>query len=65
MTLILDDLHVIHSKRLLQDLAHFIEHAPPNLQPILVSWSEPELPLARWRAVGQLNDLRSSTSGLH
>lgn len=57
VTLILDDLHAIQSKTVLDGLTHLIEHAPSQLQLVLASRSEPNLPLTRWRARGELNEL--------
>lgn len=59
VTLVLDDLHVIESKAILDDLAFLIEHAPHTLSFVLASRAVPDLPLARWRARGQLNELQT------
>lgn len=59
VTLVLDDLHVIHSTPILDELGEFIEHAPQTLSIVLSSRTVPELPLARWRARGQLDELET------
>ncbi len=55
--LVLDDLHGIESKTVLKDLARFIEYAPQRVSFVLASRRTPQLPLARWRARGQLNEI--------
>jgi LuxR family maltose regulon positive regulatory protein len=40
-------------------LAFFIERRPPCLQIVLSARSDPQLPLARWRANGQLSEVRA------
>lgn len=57
--LILDDYHVIETAGIHSALAFVIDHLPPNLHLVLVTRSEPPLPLARLRAHGQLTELRT------
>ena len=56
--LVLDDYHLIHNREIHTFLDQLIEHLPPQLHLVLVSRSDPPLPLARWHAQGYLNDLR-------
>src|SRR5260221_6849708 len=72
--LVLDDYHVITSSQIHESLAYLVEHLPPMLHLVVLTRSEPALPLARWRARGALleigaADLRFSpeevTSFLH
>ncbi len=56
--LILDDYHLIRNREIHTLLELLIEHLPPQLHLVLISRSDPPLPLAKWRAQGYLNDLR-------
>ena len=56
--LVLDDYHRIHNREIHTLLDQLIEHLPSQLHLVLVSRSDPPLPLARWRVKGYLNDLR-------
>src|SRR6266496_1210777 len=60
LTLVLDDYHLIRTREIHSLLDQLIEHLPPQLHLVLISRSDPPLPLARWRAQGYLNDLRST-----
>ncbi|MBO0782111.1 MAG: hypothetical protein J2P37_25105, partial [Ktedonobacteraceae bacterium] len=72
--LVLDDYHVITSPQIHESLAYLVDHLPPALHLVILTRTEPTLPLARWRARGDLQewsaaDLRFSpeemTSFLH
>jgi LuxR family maltose regulon positive regulatory protein len=74
LLLVLDDYHVITSSQIHESLAYLVDHLPPTLHLIVATRAEPALPLARWRARGDLQeidaaDLRfspaESTSFLH
>lgn len=56
--LVMDDLHVIHAQPVLDALGFLLEHIPPELHLILLSRSDPPLPLARMRARNQVLDVR-------
>jgi LuxR family maltose regulon positive regulatory protein len=56
--LVLDDYHVITAPPIHETLAFFLENLPPTLHVILVTRSDPPLPLARLRARNELNELR-------
>lgn len=58
LVLVLDDVHLIHSQSVLDVLAFLLAHIPPELHLVLLSRSDPALPLARLRARDQLLDLR-------
>ena len=60
VVLVLDDYHLIHTSEIHTLLDRLIEHSPHQLHLVLVTRSDPPLPLARWRARGHLNDLRHS-----
>ena len=57
--LVLDDLHLVSAAGIFNDLAFFIEHLPETLKIIIGTRADPPgLPLARWRARGQLTEIR-------
>ena len=59
LLLVMDDLHVIHAQPVLDALGFLLEHIPPELHLILLSRSDPPLPLARLRARDQVLDVRA------
>jgi LuxR family maltose regulon positive regulatory protein len=58
--LVLDDYHSIDSRPVDQALAFLIEHQPPQMQLVIATREDPDLPLARLRARGQMTELRAS-----
>ncbi len=56
--LVLDDYHRIESKSIHDALAFLLEHLPPLGHLVLVTRSDPPLPLSRLRGRGHLNELR-------
>jgi LuxR family transcriptional regulator, maltose regulon positive regulatory protein len=58
--LILDDYHLIEGKQFDQATAFLVEHQPPQMHLVVATRQDPYLPLARLRARGQLNELRTS-----
>ncbi len=56
--LVLDDYHVIEAKAVDQALTFLLEHLPPQLHLVIATREDPSLPLARFRARGQLTELR-------
>ena len=59
-TLVLDDYHLISNADIHRQLTFLIDHAPPALHLVLLSRTEPPLPLARWRVRGWMEDLHAS-----
>jgi LuxR family maltose regulon positive regulatory protein len=59
IVLILDDYQVIEELVIHQGMAFFLEHLPAHLHLILSSRVDPDLPLARLRAHGQLCEIRA------
>jgi LuxR family maltose regulon positive regulatory protein len=59
-TLVLDDYHAIDSRPIDQILTFLLEHLPPQVHLVIVTREDPDLPLARLRARGQLTELRVS-----
>jgi LuxR family maltose regulon positive regulatory protein len=58
--LVLDDYHTIEKETIDQALSFFIDHMPPHMHLVVTSRVEPNLSLARLRARGHLNELRSA-----
>ncbi|MBV7339155.1 hypothetical protein KFU94_65270 [Chloroflexi bacterium TSY] len=59
MILVLDDYHHIDSMPIHKTLEFLIEHAPPNLHLVLISRTDPPLPLARLRVRAQMTEIRA------
>ncbi len=57
--LILDDYHVITDRAIHQALNYLLSHPPLKMHLILITRSDPPLPLARLRARGQMVELRA------
>ena len=57
--LILDDVHVLHDRRLLEGLEFLITYLPPTLRLVLAGRADPALPLSRWRGRRQLTEIRA------
>jgi len=57
--LVLDDYHLIHAPAIHDALTFLVEHSPPQLHVLLTSRVDPPLPLAAWRARGQLAEVRA------
>lgn len=57
---VLDDYHIIDSKPVDDALAFLLEHLPPQMHLIITTREDPDLPLARLRARGQLTELRAA-----
>jgi len=55
---VLDDYHLIKEESIHQALAFLLDHAPPNLHFVLSGRGEPSLPLARYRAHGEMHEFR-------
>lgn len=59
IVLIVDDYQVVEDPLIHQGMAFFLEHLPAHLHLILSSRVDPDLPLARFRAHGQLTEIRA------
>jgi len=57
--LVLDDLHLIRSEAVLRILAYLLLHLPQQMHLVLLTRTDPPLPLARLRVRGQLLDIRA------
>jgi LuxR family transcriptional regulator, maltose regulon positive regulatory protein len=60
LALVLDDYHQIESQAVHESVGFLLEHLPAGLRLILASRSDPPLPLARFRARGQLTEVRAA-----
>lgn len=60
LVLVLDDAHVLESPAVTALLAFLVEHCPPSLHLLIATRADPDLPLARYRARGQLNEIRAT-----
>jgi LuxR family maltose regulon positive regulatory protein len=58
--LVLDDYHLIEAQAVDQALTYLVEHLPPQVHLVLATREDPQLPLARLRARGQLMELRAA-----
>ena len=59
LALVLDDYHVIEAPAIHRALTWLIDHLPPQVHVLIVSRADPPLPLGRWRARGQLCEVRA------
>jgi LuxR family maltose regulon positive regulatory protein len=58
--LVLDDYHVIDAEPVDSALAFLIEHLPSQMHLVIATREDPQLPLARLRARGQMTELRAA-----
>jgi len=58
--LILEDYQEINSRQIHETMTFLLDHLPPTLHLILITRSDPPLPLARLRARHELNELRAA-----
>lgn len=58
--LILDDYHLIDAIPIDQALTFLLEHLPPQMHLVITTREDPQLPLARYRARGQMTELRAA-----
>lgn len=55
---VLDDYHLIRSEALQEAVAYFLERQPPQLHLVITTREDPPMPLSRWRARGELSEIR-------
>ncbi len=58
--LVLDDYHMIDAQPVDQALTYLVEHLPPQMHLVIATREDPQLPLVRLRARGQLTELRAT-----
>ena len=56
--LVLDDYHLVDARPVDEALTFLLEHLPPHMHLVITTREDPDLPLARLRARGQLTELR-------
>jgi LuxR family maltose regulon positive regulatory protein len=59
LTLVFDDYHLVSSQEVLHSVAFLVEHLPAGVRLALAARADPELPLARLRARGELLEIRA------
>jgi LuxR family maltose regulon positive regulatory protein len=57
--LVLDDFHTIHAQPVLEMVTYLLEHMPTPMHWVLISRTDPPLPLSRLRARNQLVEIRA------
>jgi LuxR family transcriptional regulator, maltose regulon positive regulatory protein len=62
-TLVLDDYHNIESQAINEAVSYLVDHLPVQVHLIILSRSDPPLPLARWRVKGELAEIRAADLG--
>ena len=60
IVLVLDDYHVIDARDVQDGMAFLLDHLPPGLHVVIAGRADPALPLARWRAGGELIEIRAA-----
>lgn len=55
---VLEDYHLIQSEALQESLTYFLERQPPQLHLVITTREDPPIPLPRWRARGELVEIR-------
>lgn len=60
ITLVIDDYHLIDNGEIHQTTSFLVDRAPANFHLVVASRTDPPLPLARWRAGGDLLELRAA-----
>jgi LuxR family maltose regulon positive regulatory protein len=57
---VLDDYHVVEAPLVDAAISFLVEHLPPHMHLVITTREDPDLPLARLRARGQLTELRAA-----
>jgi LuxR family maltose regulon positive regulatory protein len=58
--LVLDDYHVVQDESVQRGMEFLLEHAPPALHAVIASRVDLPLQLGRWRARGELTEIRAA-----
>jgi LuxR family transcriptional regulator, maltose regulon positive regulatory protein len=58
--LVLDDYHMIDSEPIDLALTYLLDHLPPQMHLVVTTRENPSLPLSRYRARGQLTEVRAA-----
>jgi LuxR family maltose regulon positive regulatory protein len=60
LVIALDDYHTIENAEIQQGILYLLEHLPPQVCLAITTRIDPPLPLHRWRAHGQLTEIRGA-----
>jgi len=60
LALVLDDYHVIHEIKIHQTLDFLFDHLPPGMHVLIISRTDPPMPLGRLRVQQQLTEIREA-----
>ena len=60
IVLVLDDYHLIDAQPVDLAITFLLEHLPPRMHLVITTREDPQLPLARLRARGQMTELRAA-----
>ncbi len=58
--LVLDDYHLISTLAIHERLAFLVDHLPASMHLVVATREDPPLPLSRWRARGQMVEMRQA-----
>lgn len=59
LVLVVDDYHLLTNPEIHEAVTYLIEHAPGAFRVVLATREDPPLPLGRWRALGELVEVRA------
>lgn len=60
LVIVLDDYHVLTAKGIHDSIANVADHLPEQVCLVICTRADPPLPLARWRARGELAEVRAA-----
>jgi len=60
LIVVLEDYHLVESSHVHEGVAFLLDHLPPTVHVVITSRADPPLPLARFRARGDLIEIRAS-----
>ena len=60
LDVVLDDYHLADSPAIASDMAFLLDHLPPEAHLVISTRADPDLPLARLRATGELVEVRAA-----
>ena len=60
LTLVLDDYHLAEGPDVRPGVAFLLDHLPPQVHVVISTRADPALPLSRWRARGELVEVRAA-----
>ncbi len=58
IVIVLDDVHCLHNRAIIEDLSFVIDHLPEGSRMLLTSRADPSMPIGRWRGRSWLVELR-------